>query len=205
MHCDRADDDVMDTGLFFSRFPNFHRVESIAVNRCAGRVLDLGAGAGRHSLELQHRGLATLAVDSDALLCSLMQKRGVKNTLCTTWQELETDEKFDTVLVLMNGAGLCGRKTDFPAFAAKLKTLLAPRGKLLMDSSSVDYLPPPEPGIEPQEVRFHFSYQKEQDEPFFWYFAELPYLLEALPRAGLDAKCVYRHDDGRFLMEATLI
>jgi hypothetical protein len=34
---------------FFNDSPNFSKIEQIAIELCDGKVLDIGAGAGRHS------------------------------------------------------------------------------------------------------------------------------------------------------------
>jgi 2-polyprenyl-3-methyl-5-hydroxy-6-metoxy-1,4-benzoquinol methylase len=48
----------------FFRTPNeFEPLEVAALERCSGRVLDIGAGTGLHALHLQSRGLPVTAID----------------------------------------------------------------------------------------------------------------------------------------------
>jgi hypothetical protein len=42
------------------------------------------------------------------------------------------NETYDTILLLMNGAGMCGKK--YSEFPTKLKSLLNPGGQILLDS-----------------------------------------------------------------------
>lgn len=50
-------------GHFFRPPADFSPLEVAALDRCRGRVLDVGAGTGLHSLALRSRGLAVTAID----------------------------------------------------------------------------------------------------------------------------------------------
>src|SRR5262245_52294093 len=79
----------------------FPELDSIAVERCIGRVLDIGAGAGSHSLAIQERGLEVTSVDVSEKAVEVMRRRGCKNAkvgdVFDSYSEL-----FDTVLVILN-------------------------------------------------------------------------------------------------------
>lgn len=47
---------IVPTSVFFDD-SNFSKVELLALDACRGKTLDVGAGAGRHSLELQRKKL----------------------------------------------------------------------------------------------------------------------------------------------------
>mgnify|MGYP000131043591 FL=1 len=57
-------------------------LEQKALQLAKGRVLDIGAGSGCHTLELQKKGLAVKAIDISPLSCEAMKLRGVKDAEC---------------------------------------------------------------------------------------------------------------------------
>ena len=115
-------------------------LERKALSLCRGRVLDVGAGAGCHSLALQRHGLDVTAVDISPLSVDVMRRRGVRQA----WEADVFDEAFagcyDTVLMLMNGSGIIGRLERMPLFFRHMKQLLAPSGCVLVDSSDLRYI-----------------------------------------------------------------
>ena len=92
---------------FFQDESDFSPRERTALGLCHGRVLDVGAGAGRHSLVLQERGLSVCALDVCAQACDIMRQRGVKDVRHSDVFSLE-DETFDTLLMLMHGICIVG-------------------------------------------------------------------------------------------------
>lgn len=81
-----------------------------AIERVRGRVLDLGAGAGRACLALQDRGLDVLALDVSPGAIETCRRRGVRQTFLGDVMELARDpaQRFDTFLALGNNLGLLG-------------------------------------------------------------------------------------------------
>jgi hypothetical protein len=63
---------------------------------------------------------------------------GIKDARVQDVMTLE-NETYDTILLLMNGAGMCG-KLKIPNFLIKLKSLLNPGGQILLDSSDIIYM-----------------------------------------------------------------
>lgn len=61
------EDDVMPVANLFRTESQMPVLERRALSLCSGRVLDVGAGAGCHSLALQQRGLEVTAVDISEL------------------------------------------------------------------------------------------------------------------------------------------
>jgi SAM-dependent methyltransferase len=111
-------------------------LESLALDLCKGRVLDLGAGAGLHTLELQRRGLEVTAIDISRDCVTIMKDRGVYDAKVADLYAFE-DAPFDTVLSICNGLDKVGRLADLPRFLDRMRQLLAPSGQLLADSFDV--------------------------------------------------------------------
>lgn len=62
----RRDDGIAYPPIYARQFfypDGLPELDRIAVERCTGRVLDIGAGAGSHSLAIQDKGLDVTSID----------------------------------------------------------------------------------------------------------------------------------------------
>src|SRR5690606_16031496 len=112
---DHPDQEEMPIELFFRKPEDFPEIEQIALAPSDGKVLDIGAGAGSHTLYLQDRGMDVQALELSALACRVMQLRGVERVIESdifTYRE----GRFDTLLLLMNGIGLVQTIEGLKAF-----------------------------------------------------------------------------------------
>lgn len=190
------DEDEMPVGHLFRSVDDMNLLERTALGLCHGRVLDVGAGAGCHSLALQERGLAVTAVDVSPLSVGVMRRRGVRDARLADFFADDLGGPFDTVLLLMNGIGLCGRLEGLPRFFARLGALLAPGGAVLADSSDLRYIFEDEEGrldYDPAdgyygEVDYRMRYGAVKDRPFDWLYADFDTLAAAAGRAGFRAE-----------------
>ena len=121
---------------FFRQPDEFPEDEQLALQLCRGRVLDVGAGSGCHSLALQARGLDVTAIEVLPGLVTILRERGVAKCQAATWQDLEA-EPFDTVLLMMNGLGLAETLAGLRRFLRQIRRLVAPGGQVLADSTDV--------------------------------------------------------------------
>ncbi|NVM37701.1 MAG: class I SAM-dependent methyltransferase [Candidatus Lokiarchaeota archaeon] len=122
---------------YFFRSPkDFSNLEKQAIGLCKGKVLDMGAGVGPHSLELQQLGLEVYAIDISSHACEIMKKRGVKNVQCTDFYNLTMDS-FDTILLLGRSIGFVGNLKGIKKFLSYCKTRLNPEGIILLDSIDI--------------------------------------------------------------------
>jgi SAM-dependent methyltransferase len=128
--------DEVPVSYFFRGPEQFPPVEQIALQLCRGRVLDVGAGSGCHSLALQERGIEVTAIEVLPGLVDILRERGVRDARMASWQNLEA-EPFDTVLLLMNGLGLAETLIGLRRFLGEIRRLLRPGGQILADSTDV--------------------------------------------------------------------
>lgn len=118
---------------YFSSPEAWNPLDVAAVDACRGRVLDVGAGAGRAALELQGRGLDVLALDTSADAIRVCQRRGVRATFTGTVHALaaQRPEPVDTFLLLGNNLGLLESPQAAPGFLAALAALSGPGATVL--------------------------------------------------------------------------
>lgn len=76
------EEDEMPVTHLFRSIQEMPVLEQKALQLAKGRVLDIGAGSGCHTLELQEKGLAVKAIDISPLSCEAMKLRGVKDAEC---------------------------------------------------------------------------------------------------------------------------
>lgn len=174
------DDDEIPVAHLFRTWEQMPALEQRALAMARGKVLDVGAGAGCHALELQQRGLDVMAIDISPLSCEAMQARGVRQVQCINLYDPRLTGPYDTLLMLMNGTGIIGRLKQMPDFLERIYALLARDGQLLIDSSDLKYLYENEDGsydIDPLgeyygQVDYQMVYRKVKGEPFDWLYVD---------------------------------
>ena len=117
--------------------PIYHRrsLEATALASCRGRVLDVGAAAGRNSLLLRDRGHEVVALDAEPTLVELMRCRGLHEVHLGDVFDFDRGA-FDTILFMQMTIGIVGTLDRLRDLLARLKTRLTPRGQILLDSQS---------------------------------------------------------------------
>ena len=194
-----SEEDEMSVAYLFRSYNEMPQMEQRALQLAKGKVLDVGCGAGSHSLSLQNdRNLDVTSIDISPNAIQACALRGLKKAKVQDVMTVE-NEKFDTILLLMNGAGMCGRLKNIPNFLLKLKSLLNPGGQILLDSSDIIYMfDEDEDGskwIPSQkeyygEIVFNISYKGEKETPFDWMFIDYNTLQNAAFANGLECQLI---------------
>lgn len=191
---------------FFHEWKDMSLIEQTALKLCKGRVLDVGAGSGSHVLWLQREGLQVHAIDISEGAVDVMRERGINCVEQVDFFELQ-DRQYDTLLMLMNGAGIAGTMERLPEFLGKAKSLLAKGGQLLMDSSDLIYLYEDEEGgalIDLNgdyygELEYVMSYNGQKGEAFDWLFIDFDTLQSVAEGLGMECEKVYEDDHYQYL------
>jgi SAM-dependent methyltransferase len=101
--------EVTNTRMYFDDFEQWSEHEKKAIGFAKGRVLDIGCGAGRHSLHLQSKGMDVTAIDRSPLAVKVATLRGVKNARIMPLEDMSfKPNSFDTVLMLGGNFALVG-------------------------------------------------------------------------------------------------
>jgi SAM-dependent methyltransferase len=194
-----SDEDEMSVAYLFRNYSAMPAIEQKALQLAKGRVLDVGCGAGSHSLYLQNeRNMEVVAIDISANAIKTCNLRGIKDARVQNVMTLE-NEKFDTILLLMNGAGMCGKLKKMTDFLLKLKSLLRQDGQILLDSSDIIYMFDedddggkwiPSDNAYYGEVVFNVGYKNQKEKPFDWMYIDFNTLQNAAVANGLQCELV---------------
>jgi SAM-dependent methyltransferase len=122
-----------DVSWYFTEYRDFPIHEKKALKFARGRVVDVGCGAGRHSLYLQRRGLRVTAIDVSPPIVELAQSRGVRDPrIASVCGKLPFRHgEFDTVLMFGNNLGICGSIPFFRRMLRELHRITTPRARIL--------------------------------------------------------------------------
>ena len=206
------DDDEIPVETLFRDIVDMPPLERAALNLAEGRVLDVGAGSGCHSVALKAMGKEAVAIDISALSVNVMKERGL-DAREVNFFDKSFDEKFDTILMLMNGTGIIGRLENMPAFFERLKALLNEDGSVLIDSSDLRYLYEEEDGslmIDLADeyyglVDYLMKYKNILGEPFDWLYVDFETLSYYASENGFKAEMVYEGEHYDYLARLTPI
>ncbi len=197
--------EILRTDYLFRDFDRMPEGERRALEMSRGRILDVGAGSGSHSLWLQEQGRDVMALDASILACRTMEKRGVRHIIPRDFFACKPFRRFDTLLLLMNGAGIMQRAARIDAFFEQLNALTAPGGQVLIHSSDIYYLYPafdlPLPlDTYYGDVDFHIKYG-DACQQFPWTYPDPDLLSLHAGRHGFRVHRVCENEDGDVLLQ----
>ncbi|MCL6590114.1 MAG: class I SAM-dependent methyltransferase [Firmicutes bacterium] len=188
--------------IFFRNFDQLTDLDQYALSLCKGKVLDLGAGAGSHSLILQNRGFLVYSIDIAADAVEVMRRRGLRHAYCADASSLR-GPKFDTILMMMNGLGVVQDLSGLTQFLHNIKRLLRPRGQILVDSSDLHYLEEAmgiagkkflKQGKDYGKISYRFAYKGMLSAPFHWLFIDQETLQSYASHTGWQCQIIFEED-----------
>ena len=203
------DEDEIPVATLFRTLEEMPALEKEALQVAGGAILDVGAGAGCHSLALQAMEKRVTAIDISLLAVATMRERGVKDVRQEDF--FKHDGQYDTILMLMNGIGIVGTLSRLPAFFMQVDRLLAPGGQLLCDSSDICYIFEDEDGIIDLtgvegyygELSYQMQYRDIKGEAFPWLFIDPETLREQAAAHGFYCDILSRGPHYDYLARLT--
>lgn len=205
LHNSYGEPEEMPLEFFFRDDEDMPVLELQALHLCTGKVLDIGAGVGSHALLLQAFNIDVTAIDISVDAVAIMKDRGVKKALL---QDVFTyNEKFDTILMLMNGIGLAGTLSGFKDFLIKLKDLLNPGGQVLFDTSDIAYLYESLPKPSDQyygEVAYQYEYKGEKGAWFNWVYVDEKTIKTIAKETGWNCETIFDDGEDQYLIKLML-
>ena len=192
------DEDEIPVDQLFRTYKEMPPIEQKALTLAQGRILDVGAGSGCHALALQELGKEVTAIDISELSVEIMAERGVKDARAVDLYDERMAEKFDTILLLMNGSGIIGNIEGMERFFLRMKQLLASGGCIYMDSSDLKYLFEEEDGSYVIDIAgdyyglvdFQMQYRQVKGESFDWLYIDFDTLSYYAKQYGFSAQIV---------------
>jgi len=206
------EEDVLPVAYLFRDYGAMPVLEKAAIKACKGSVLDIGCGAGSHSLYLASKGHKVTALDVSPGAIDICRERGIKEVILSDFWSCQGG-KFDTLLLLMNGIGLVGKLSKLDNFFKKIKDLLNPGGQVLFDSSDIiymfektedgGYLVPSNTGYY-GEVRFVMHYKELKSDPFDWLYVDFNTISKAAQFHGFQCDLVRKGSHYNYLAKLTV-
>lgn len=206
LHNNYGKPEEMPVEVFFRSEHELSELEEYALSICKGKILDIGAGVGAHSLILQSFGLDVTALEISATACEIMKNRGIKKVI---HGDIFSDQKdYDTLLLLMNGIGLCGDIKGLDKLLPHLKRFLKKDGQIILDSSDISYLY--YPGTFPTEkyygeITFQYEYQSVKGDWFNWLYIDIERLKSIAKTHGFSCELLLEDDMDQYLARLTAI
>jgi SAM-dependent methyltransferase len=205
--------DEVPISYFFRSPEQFPSVERRAIELCRGRVLDVGAGSGCHSIALQDQGFEVTAIEVLPDLVDILRERGVQDARMATWMDVDAGQ-FDTVFMMMNGLGLTETLAGLRGFLLDVRRLVRPGGQILADSTDVRVRMDPEAarsgalerpdGRYIGELHFQLEFQGKKGPPFGQLYVDPETLGRYAAESGWQCEIVVPPDEyGHFLARLT--
>lgn len=182
--------------VYLSEFKDWPSAERKSVRSMRGRVLDVGCGAGRVALEIQHRGLDVVGLDTSPLALKAATLRGVNRVWSTSIEDLGIRiEPFDSIVLFGNNFGIF----QTPARARRILTRLAkdtrPDARIFAESTSAYfggapafdrsyYLLNKAKGLSPGQLKLRYHYGHLVGPWFKWIYVSRSELRSILIGTG---------------------
>ena len=195
--------DDLPVSYLFRNYKEMNALEQKALDLSFGKVLDVGAGAGSHSLYLQNdKKLEVIALDISPKSIEICKLRGIKNTICEDLLQY-SEKDFDTILLLMNGTGIFQSLKNLDQYLQKLKNLISENGQILIDSTDILYMYDQDDDggvLVPAtgyygELDYYVHYKGESEKPMKWLYLDFNTLKNAAIANGFKIQKIKQLDD----------
>jgi len=214
---DIAVDDVIPVPYLFRTWEEMPQWEQKAMDLVYGKVLDVGAGTGVHSLIMQERGREVVPIDISPGAVEVMRQRGLVQAQQAQLEDM-SKASFDTIFLMMNGIGIVGDLDRLATFLSYAHEVLKPDGQILLDSSDLIYLFSHEITIDdklefsipfPQDryygiITYEMKYKNMKSDPFQWLYIDFQRLENIAFQCGFHCQQVMQGSHFEYLARLSL-
>ncbi|HRX11604.1 MAG TPA: SAM-dependent methyltransferase [Draconibacterium sp.] len=206
-----TEDEKIPVSYLFRTENDMPEIEITALENCRGKILDIGAAAGCHSVILREKGFDITALEKSEKACEVLRKRDISKVVCADIFNY-SETQFDTILLLMNGAGIGETLEGLKKLLVHLKKLLTRNGQILIDSSDIKYLFEEEDGSFWMdlanesyygEMEYEVKY-KNSVSKFKWLFVDFQNFKKLAENCGFDCKLLEKGEHYDFLAQLKL-
>jgi SAM-dependent methyltransferase len=200
----------IETGEYFTLEGELAELDRIALEHARGRVLDVGAGAGRHALALQAKGCEVVAIDVSPTCALLCRERGVVDVRELDVMTLAGDARpddalgcFDTIFFGMQTIGVAGGIVPLGRLLAGLRGRLRPGGAVIADSSALREAwdgDESDRSASRGEIVLETRYRRMRGDPFPWLYIAEEDLADVARAAGFGLETLGRVASGEYLV-----
>lgn len=183
---------------FYNEINNLMEVDKQILNQCYGKVLDIGAGAGSHSLILMNKGIDVYSLDISPGAVEVMKRRGLKKVYCNDIKKIKITQ-FDTLIFAGNNHGLFGSIQELEEFFLNTADLLKPNGQILIASPYIK-IPINNHDIgrfctQYIELNMKLEYKGVVSKAFKWFMVEPDYLINYFKKYGWTIETNYNYQE----------
>ncbi|MBO6606153.1 class I SAM-dependent methyltransferase [Psychroserpens sp.] len=202
-------EDVLPLTYLFRNYEEMPSLEQEALKLAKGKVLDVGCGAGNHSLYLQEKGINVKGIDISEGAVEVCRLRGLHQVELK--HILDVYESYDTILFLMNGSGIFQELSQVSRYLSHLKSIMNANGQVLIDSSDIQYMYEDDDGglwIDTNanyygELDYYLSYKGDDEIPMRWLYLDYDNLKLACDTVGLKCEKILDGEHYDFLARIT--
>jgi SAM-dependent methyltransferase len=120
---------------YFNDYDDWSPRERRAIRLVRRKTLDIGCGAGKHSLYLQRRRFDVLGIDISPLAIKVCRMRGLVKTRVMSIAEVDPElGAFDTVLMLGTNFGLFGNFRNARVLLRKLRNVTTAKARIIAET-----------------------------------------------------------------------
>ncbi len=137
--------------MYFREYKQWSSVERRAIKLARGRVLDIGCGAGRHSLYLQQNGFNVTGIDISPDAIKVCKLQGLRKAIVRSVTDVDkfNPDSFDTVTMFGNNFGLFGSLKETKMILKNLHRITSPDDRIIAGILN------PDKTIDPDHLEYH--------------------------------------------------
>ena len=194
---------------YFFAYDQWPDHEKKAITYVRGTVLDVGCGAGRHSLYLQGKGYTVTSIDISPLAIEVCKTRGLKRVYTLSITDITPElGVFDTLIMLGNGFGLVGNPAQARQLFERFKKVTTEEGRIIAGSYALCHNGRPEHkeyqevnrihGRMPGQMKLRMRHRKYVTPWFDWLTVSKEEMKEIVEKMGWKITGFIDGDEGEY-------